>query len=149
MLALVAQHLGTVHVPRALLAEVEQLNEGECRRLGFVLVDGSVEQLLEAGQRRGQGGLSFEDQLCLVLARDAGWTCVSNDGPLRRACQRNKVPVRWGLELMLELVARGHLPAETAIEVAESIHRTNRRYITRVVVDEFIKKARGVSQARP
>jgi hypothetical protein len=46
---------------------------------------GYLAQLTEAAQRGGP--LSFEDKLCLVLARDNGWICLFNDGPLREACQ--------------------------------------------------------------
>jgi hypothetical protein len=64
---------------------VEQLDEAACAELGLVVVDGTLEQLTEAGA--GTGRLSFEDRVCLILARDNGWTCVSNDGRLRRECE--------------------------------------------------------------
>jgi hypothetical protein len=91
VLAVVVRHVGVAHVPRDVLAEVEQLDEAACAELGLVVVDGTLEQLTEAGA--GTGRLSFEDRVCLILARDNGWTCVSNDGRLRRECEAAGVAV--------------------------------------------------------
>jgi len=79
ILGLVATHIGPVYVAAAVLDEVEQLDEAQCQTTGLTIVDGTFAQLTEAAQRGGP--LSFEDKLCLVLARDHGWACLSNDGP--------------------------------------------------------------------
>ncbi len=63
--------------------------------------------------------------MCLILARDQGWTCVTNDGRLRRACADEGVAVLWGLQLMVKLVEAGELSADDAISVAEAIGETN------------------------
>ncbi len=141
VLALVVRHIGPVFVPRDVLDEVDQVDEDTCTRLGLQIAEGSLEQLLEAGA--GGGGLSFQDWMCLILARDNGWVCVTNDGRLRRACEEADVEIRWGLQLMLEVVDAGGLDAETAIEVAEAIGRTN-RWIGASVVEAFVKKVRRV-----
>lgn len=143
VLELFSKHLGTITVPRPLLREVAQLDEGECLRLGLVLVDGSVEQLIEAAKRRGKGGLSFEDCLCLILARDSGWVCLSNDRPLRKLCQEEGIEVRWGLSLMLDLVLGELLPSVEAIKIAQAIQASNPRYITKKIVAEFARKLRA------
>lgn len=83
VLALVVRHIGPVFVPRDVLDEVDQFDEDTCTRLGLQIAEGSLEQLLEAGA--GGGGLSFQDWMCLILARDNGWVCVTNDGRLRSA----------------------------------------------------------------
>ena len=75
VLTLVARRLGPVHVPEVVLDEVEQLDEDACDRLALVVVEGTLEQILEAGD----GGLSFPDWMCLILARDEGWTCVTKE----------------------------------------------------------------------
>lgn len=80
--------------------------------------------------------------MCLILARDHGWVCVTNDGRLRRACSEQGVEIRWGLQLMLEVVDAGGLEAGTAIEVAETIGRMN-PWIGEAVVEAFLKKVRG------
>lgn len=103
------------------------------------LVEGTLAQITEASQRGGP--LSFEDKLCLILARDNGWACLSNDGPLRDACKAQGVSVVWGLEIMLQLVDAGHVSAALVIEVAESIHSINPLYITQKILTLFRRKA--------
>ena len=134
----VCEFVGTIHVPRPVLEEVAQLGEADCARLGIHLVEASVEQLLEAGA--GHGRLSFSDRLCLVLARDRNWTCVTNDRALRRACTDISVSVLWGLELMLELVSLQRLTAEAALDIAAAIHRSNPRHITVEILERFERK---------
>lgn len=135
ILGLAAEFIGPIHVPRPVLEEVEQLDEADCARLGIRLAEASTAQLLEAGA--GRGRLSFSDRLCLVLARDRSWTCVTNDRALRRACADLSVPVLWGLELMLELVSLRGLTAGAALDVAMAIHRSNPRHITAEILERF------------
>ena len=135
ILGLVAERIGPVYVAAAVLDEVDQVDESQCRALGLTIVEGSLAQLTEASQRGGP--LSFEDKLCLVLARDNGWACLSNDGPLRSACTVQGVCVVWGLEIMLQLVEANHVTADKAIEVAELIHAVNPLYITKKVITAF------------
>jgi len=121
--------------------EVTQLQQADYDQLGLRIVQPSNAQYEEAGPRLP--GVSFQDRLCFLMARDKGWTCISNDGPLRRLCGGKNIPVLWGLEPMLALINRGHLTPDAAIQVAEMIHRSN-RYVTRAVVDEFARKAHSV-----
>lgn len=138
ILGLVSSHLGTVYVAADVLQEAEQLDARRCRTLGLTIVEGNLAQMTEASQ--GGGPLSYEDKLCLILARDNGWTCLSNDGPLRDACKSQGVSVVWGLEIMLQLVQVGHVNSTKAIEVAKSIHVINPLYITRKIVETFRRK---------
>ena len=141
VLTLVAEHVGTVHVLRDVLDEVDQLDEADCGRLGLRVVDGTMQQLLDAGARHGarHGALSFEDWLCLIVARDAGWTCVPNDGRLRRECGQAGVPTRWGLQLLLDIVAVSALSVVEATRIAETISKNN-PWISASVIAEFRKK---------
>lgn len=138
ILGLVAQHVGPVYVAADVLEEVEQLDVAQCLAIGLKIVDGNLAQLTEASKRGGP--LSFEDKLCLVLARDNGWACLSNDGPLRQACKAQGVPVVWGLEIMLALVEGKHLNAAAAIHAARAIHVVNPMFITTKVLAAFQKK---------
>ena len=61
--------------------------------------------MLEAAQI--ESSVSFNDRLCLVVCRAKGWTCVTNDGALRRLCRRHCVDTLFGLGLMVDLVAAG------------------------------------------
>jgi rRNA-processing protein FCF1 len=138
ILGLVAQHVGPVYVVADVLEEVDQLDVAQCHAIGLKVVDGNLAQLAQASQRGGP--LSFEDKLCLILARDNGWSCLSNDGPLREACKAQGVPVVWGLEIMLVLVKNQHLSAVDAIKVAQAIHAVNPMYITSKVLAAFQNK---------
>jgi predicted nucleic acid-binding protein len=140
VLALAVRHVGEVFVLRDVLAEVDQLDEEASVRLGLTVLDGTLEQVLEAGAMRGP--LSFADWLCLIVARDAGWTCVSNDGRLRRECDARGIPVRWGLQVVLDVVEAGALEPADAIGVAEAICRTN-HWIGSAVLAEFKRKVLG------
>lgn len=131
----VSRHIGPLYVPRQVLREVPRLGPEDHDRLALRNVEETVEQLLEAGQQ--QGRLSFHDRLCLILARDNGWTCVTNDKALRRACEALSVPVLWGLELMIQLVAGGHLAAEAALETAAVIRKSNPQHITEDILERL------------
>jgi hypothetical protein len=138
ILSLVAQHVGPVYVAADVLEEVEQLDVAHCHAIGLQVVQGNLAQLTQASQRGGP--LSFQDKLCLILARDNGWSCLSNDGPLREACKAQGVPVVWGLEIMLDLVEGQQLSAVDAIKVAQDINAINPIYITAKILAEFQKK---------
>jgi predicted nucleic acid-binding protein len=138
VLALAARHLGRLIVPLPVLDEVEQLDVAACERLGIDVVEPTLAQLLEAGAERGR--LSFEDRLCLVVARDAGWRCVTNDRRLRAACDTASVPVMWSLELLLELVLAGQFPRDHALAIAEDLHRISPRHITSDIVAGFSRR---------
>ena len=97
-------------------------------------MEGTLEQLLEAGA--AGGALSFADWMCLVLARDRGWTCVTNDNRLRRGCTDAGVGVLWGLQLMVKLVEAGEMGATDAVDVAEAIRETN-PWLSKQVVARF------------
>jgi predicted nucleic acid-binding protein len=138
VLTLVASHLAPVHVLRPVLAEVDQLDATGCDRLGLRIAEASLDQLLAAGARRGE--LSFEDRLCLIVARHEGWVCVTNDLALRKTCSNEGVSVLWGLELLLGLVEAGQLDSTDALSVATQIHLSNPRHITREILAEFQRR---------
>jgi len=135
ILTLHVKHFGPIFVPSVILDEVDQLTASDCETLGLTIVEESLEILLAATEQRGP--LSFEDQVCLLLARANQWTCVTNEKPLHRACKQEKVASIWGLRLMIELVHADQLSYESAIEVAQSIHRINPRYITLEILERF------------
>ena len=138
ILTRVSRHIGKVHIVSSVLAEVEGLDEAECKRLGFCVVEPTLVQATEAAQANRR--LSFPDRTCLVVCRDNGLTCVSNDKALRRACLSVGVPVRWGLELMLDLVQHGQLSADEAATAAERLHNANPVFVNATILAVFRKK---------
>ncbi len=140
ILKLTARHVGTIHVAGPVLAEVEQLDSGSAADHGIVVVNPPLDMAMRAAARGGR--LSFQDRLCLLLAKENGWTVVSNDGLLRRECTSEQVPVLWGLEILALLVEAGALPPEDACAVAEAIHRAN-RFITKQILQRLITSIRS------
>jgi predicted nucleic acid-binding protein len=138
ILTLISRHVGQIHVPVELLEEVKALDESECDRLGLHVFEPELEQLAAAGKRRP--GLSYYDHLCLLVAKLGGWTCVTNDGKLRRECAAEKVPVLGGREPMIALVWGAHLTVAEARRVALAIQVENPLYITATVIKKFAQR---------
>lgn len=137
VLTLISRHVGPLHVATPVLAEVDQIDESQAVSLGIKLVEPTLDQASEAATARQ--GLSFSDRLCLLLAKENKWTCVSNDRKLRRACTDDGVSVMWGLELIALLVERKALPAKSAQEIATAIYETN-AFIGRAVLTRFLQR---------
>lgn len=143
-LALVSRHLRLVHVPTPLLGEVRQLDAPACDRHGLKLYEPSAKQLLAAAATRRS--LSFPDHLCLIVARDEGWVCATNDKVLRRECRAEGVRTRWGLELLVDLVEAEHLARASAIRIAHEIHTNNRLHITGKILAKFEQRLRRLKK---
>jgi len=138
---LASEHIGRVHVPTLILEE-ELTHQGDrdWAALGIHAVEPSLDVLARAA--RPTVGLSFQDKLCLLLAKERGWTCVTNDKRLRRECKGAFVSVMWGLELVAILVERDALPALDAERVARAIQVAN-TFITPALLARFLKRVRG------
>jgi len=137
VLSLVNRHVGEVHVLTTIVKEVEGLDVVDCERLGLSIIEPELDQLKQAAKKRGQ--LSFPDHLCLLVALEFGFDCVTNDKPLRRACGEEGVSTLWGLEIMTALVRENALPVADAIQTAENIHLSNPFHIPRKLVDRFTR----------
>ncbi len=146
LLTLTTQHVGRVHVASVVLAEVEQLDESSAASMGLHVVEPELALSLDAAER--QGALSFEDWVSLMLARDNGWTCVTNDRRLRRECEIHGISVRWSLALLELLVAAGALTVDGAGDAAEAFHRANPRYVSADIVSRFKTKLRSVRSSK-
>jgi predicted nucleic acid-binding protein len=136
ILELVVQHLGRVAVLAPVLDEVRGVTAAQCAHLGIEVVEVETEQMLEASEI--ESSASFNDRLCLAMCRNQGWICVTNDGALRRLCERHGVDTRFGLGLMVELVAAGVLTVGRAVAVARQIHASNPFHINERVLARFI-----------
>jgi rRNA-processing protein FCF1 len=146
VLGLVRKYVGEVHVLTTIIEEVDGLDAVDFERLGLKMVEPEVSQLTQAAAKRGQ--LSFRDHLCLIVASDANFVCVTNDKSLRKACTKEGVRVLWGLEMMAALVRANVLLAVDAIQIAEKIHLSNPLHISRSLVDRFAKSVIGIEKKR-
>lgn len=124
LLSLTAKHLGDVFVSATVLAEVDDLDRAGATALGLQVVDPTPEQLHSATVRRRS--LSFVDQINLLLAKENGFICVTNDRALRSACADERVDVLWGLELLTRLVEERALSRAAAVVLARTICTGNR-----------------------
>ena len=136
VLNLVVQHLGQVAVVPSVLEEVRGVTAKQCARLGIEVVEVSTALMLQATQV--ESSVSFNDRLCLVVCREEGWTCVTNDSALRRLCKRHGVETRFGLSLMVDLVAAGALTRRRAVSIARRIQVSNPLHINDRVLDRFL-----------
>ena len=135
ILELVVQHMGRVVVLAPVLDEVQGVTPAQCAQLGIEVVEVETEQLVRASEVESR--VSFNDRLCLVACREEGWTCVTNDGALRRLCERHGVATRFGLGLMVDLVAAGALTRRRAMAVARQIQASNPLHINEHVIQRF------------
>ncbi len=109
IIPLISTHVGRIHVATPVFREVKEITEGDCGELGITLVEPDIEQVIHATEARGP--LSMQDHLCVLLAKEQHWICVTNDRPLRRECESQGVPLIWGVELICQFVeARGFSP---------------------------------------
>lgn len=147
VLALVGRHVGPVHVLSTILAEeVPGVGPEDCARLGLRVIEPELEHVMRAGATRGR--LSFGDHLCLIVAADGGYACVTNDRALRSACDAEQVETIWGLELMAMLVEQGILSAAGALTVAWKIHEANPLHITADLIARFETKVTDIERRR-
>ena len=135
ILGLVARHLGRVAVLLPILDEVRNFTASEAERLGIEVIGVETDRLLRAADV--ESSISFNDRLCLVVCLDEGWTCVTNDRALRRLCARHGVTTRFGLSLMVDLVACGALNRQRALTVARQIQASNPFHITDRILTRF------------
>lgn len=136
ILELVVEHVGRVAVLAPVLDEVRGLTATQCVRLGVEVVNVETERMLQAADV--DSSVSFNDRLCLVACREESWTCVTNDGALRRLCERHGVETRFGLGLMVDLVASGALTRRRALAVARQIQASNPLHINERVLARFL-----------
>ena len=136
ILQLAGRHVFTLHAMSVTVAqEVDGLDPDGCARLGLQIIEPNLDQIMEATDAGGP--LSFYDRLCLLVAKERTWGCLTNDKALRKTCGAEGIKVMWGLELMVELVKTRHLGRLQAVKVAEAIHKSNPTHITAKLIERF------------
>ena len=138
ILTIYSNEIGQIYVPTGVLENVKQLSIGECNRLNLKIVEPTIEQYFEAGPKIR--GLAFDDRICLILARDNQWTCITNDKKLRAICMNIGISVVWGLEIMLPLVEKKLIEPSEALNIAKEIQESNPRYVNKTILKRFEDK---------
>lgn len=139
LIKLICSYVGQIYLATPVLNEVKDLSESDCLELGIILVEPEAEQLILIAMER-RGPLSFQDTLNLILAKEHGWSCVTNDKPLRRECESEGIPLIWGIELLCILVEAGGLPALHSKGMILCIQENNPKYITEDIVQKAFKR---------
>lgn len=124
-------------MPVPVLKEVKDASRSELEKLGIIIFEPTLDQVTQAAQQ--PFGLSFQDQLCLLIAKENHWVCATNDKQLRIQCEAGSVEVIWGLDIMLILNKQGFLERAEATKTAEKIAEIN-RYIGKEIIRQFIGK---------
>jgi rRNA-processing protein FCF1 len=145
VLELIVKHVGALHVASPVVDEVNEIDdENELLELGLVIVEPEIEDAYAAASQPGP--TSFQDRLCLLSAKRHGFICVTNDKNLRKLCQKEDIPILWGLQLLAELHHSGGIPPEDALDIAQKIQKANPKHISPQILKRFtaiIQKRQG------
>lgn len=137
IIKLLAEYIGPLHVTNSLIEEIDGIDdESDLIELGLIVVDPDIGEISFSST----GPLSFHDQLCFFTAKRSGFTCVTNDKNLRRLCEKEGVPIIWGLELIADLHRVGGITRKDAEALAKAIAKTNPMHITPDIVSRFMKR---------
>lgn len=137
LLTLISEFVGPIRLATTILDEVKTLNQEVCRELSIQLVEPTLEQVMVAADMPKP--LSFQDWICLLMAQENNWICVSNDKPLRKQCELKNVSVMWELEMLCLLVEAGGLTAAQCKTIILDIQKSN-RYITNDIVKSAFQR---------
>jgi predicted nucleic acid-binding protein len=136
VLTLTARHVGELYVATPVLEEARNIDSAMAASFGITLFEPTFQMVVEAAA--GRGRLSFQDRLCLAIAKAHGWILVSNDKRLRAACASEGVATMWAFELLALLVAERALSPIAAREIALKIAAANKR-IGPEILQRFLK----------
>jgi rRNA-processing protein FCF1 len=132
LFVLIKEHIGQVFLASPLLGEIKSLDLNRCHRLGINIVEPTIEQLSRAADQ--EFSISFQDKICLIMAKDHNWTLVTNDKALRKRGEAEDITLIWGVELICLLCESGGLQKDRVRDVIWLLHRNDPFFITREIV---------------
>ncbi|MEA2016466.1 MAG: hypothetical protein U9O59_07175 [Actinomycetota bacterium] len=141
IIGLITENLYQIKIPLPVWEEVEDLSDEDAAILGIEILEPSMEQIYEAVTMHG-GGLSDEDRICFIIARDDKALCATNDSVLRKMCLDNNIGVLWGLEIIAQLCDTQNLTKSSARKLVLKIAQENKT-ITEEIVTRFIERITG------
>jgi len=137
ILTIAGNCFGGIHVSGPVLAdELNRFDTADCDRYGITVTDGTTQQIMEAQSL--EGALFLYDWHGIILARDNGWTLLTNDGAQRREALASGIPVIRGFGLLVTLVQEQTLETERARRTGALIRQAN-TWITQDVLEEFTR----------
>ncbi len=138
LLLLIKKYIGQICLASPLLEEVKSLDLDRCKKLGIKLVEPTIEQMFWAADQ--EFAISFQDKICLIMAKDHNWTLVTNDKALRKRCESDGISLIWGVELICMLHEHGGLRKEGARTTILDLHRNDPLYITKEIVNRALRR---------
>tara|TARA_B100000315_G_scaffold137413_1_gene126559 strand:- start:244 stop:744 length:501 start_codon:yes stop_codon:yes gene_type:complete len=137
ILTIFSKAIGTINIPTPIIYdEVSQISITKAEKFFLNPVEPTLEQLIEAKTIKRT---HFCDNLCFLIAQHNGYTCVTNDKPLKRLCKKHNVPSIWGLEILVILANKSKITKRKAVNVAYAIQKSN-PFITNEIIQRFKNK---------
>lgn len=138
ILGLVNDRLGPLAVVESVFQEVRRVSAADLEQLGVEIIETSEAQNDRAADI--DFAISLNDRLAFVVCLDERRICVTNDKDLQRLCEARGVRTRFGLRLLLDLVAVGAIDHARAAPVVRKIQATNSRFINERIVERFLEE---------
>ncbi len=140
ILSLAASKLGRIWISVLTLQKIRQLGRPDAEKMGLSVLEPSPEQLREV---KTPSRLKEDDQVTIILARDSGYICITNDKRMHIRCREWQVPSLWGLDLMLELVRTGSLSRTRAEKLGRAIQEIN-AYLTPQILQQYLAELNSI-----
>ena len=141
----VRQHLGNLYLLKEIRDEVQGLTQKDCRSVDLKII--SSKKYVKELATKPFGGLSLPDRLNLYTSIDSGYSLVTNDINLRKACEERQVKIIWGLQLLLILIEKSEYSIDDTIKIGKLIGDKN-QFITKEIVNNFVAKAEIIRDNR-
>ena len=135
ILSLTVKHLTQIFIPDVVLAELSKYSQSDIEALGIKIQETPVSYYLLPLL----GPLSFQDRACLMLSQEMGWTCVTNDQKLKKACTHEQVSTLGGFGLLNLLVQNKILTIEEGVIAITAIGRGN-NWISPSLIEDVISQ---------
>ena len=141
----VSQHLGNLYLLEEIYNEVLGLTKEDCHLVNLKVI--SSKDHIKNIANQPYGSLSRPDRLNLYTSIDSGYSLVTNDVNLRKACEERQVKIIWGLQLLLILIEKSEYSIDDTIKIGKMIGDKN-QYISEEIVDDFVAKAEFIRNNR-
>ena len=142
----IRRHIAEIFVLSDILEfELPDISISDCHEVGLAIIDPKDHVSKESETELGQ--LSPEDRLNLFTAVDSGYSLVTNDVKLRKACEQRNIKIIWGLQLLLMLVEKSEYSIDDARVIGENMCDSN-DYISEEIVNDFISKIEKIRYSR-
>lgn len=135
VLTLICEHFAPLVIPSPVLEEFNAggeiaIDRSYCQALGLTVLEPELDDDLKVVARTERGP-SDTDWYCLSMSQRLGYTCLTNDTALIKACENNGVTTMRSLRPLLELVKRGVLAKSKAKKLAGEMVENGARIASR------------------